>query len=54
MNRRITTGHQTHRSGVLPLEKLITKIEPLEKLPDVCKQLHGNPEAMKVLIDCNS
>jgi len=41
-------------SGALPLEKLITRIEPLEKLPEVCKELHGNPEAMKVLIDCQA
>lgn len=41
-------------SGVLPLERLITKVEPLEKLPDVCHELHGNPEAMKVLIDCQA
>jgi 2-desacetyl-2-hydroxyethyl bacteriochlorophyllide A dehydrogenase len=41
-------------SGALPLEKLITKIEPLEKLGEVCRELHGNPEAMKVLIDCQA
>jgi (R,R)-butanediol dehydrogenase / meso-butanediol dehydrogenase / diacetyl reductase len=41
-------------SGVLPLERMITKIEPLEKLPTVFHELHGNPEAMKVLIDCQA
>ncbi|MDI1335839.1 MAG: alcohol dehydrogenase catalytic domain-containing protein [Lacunisphaera sp.] len=40
--------------GALPLEKLITRVEPLEKMPDVCHELHGNPEAMKVLIDCQT
>jgi 2-desacetyl-2-hydroxyethyl bacteriochlorophyllide A dehydrogenase len=39
-------------SGALPLEKLITKVEPLERLPTVFRELHGNPEAMKVLINC--
>jgi threonine dehydrogenase-like Zn-dependent dehydrogenase len=41
-------------SGALPLEKLITRVQPLDKLPEVFKELHGNPEAMKVLIDCQS
>ena len=41
-------------SGALPLEELISKVEPLETLPDVFTQLDSNPEAMKVLIDCQS
>ena len=41
-------------SGVLPLEKMIPKAEPLEILPAVCRELHGSPDAMKVLIDCQS
>lgn len=41
-------------SGVLPLDRLLTKVEPLEKLPQVFHELHGNPEMMKVLIDCQA
>ncbi|MDP4643848.1 MAG: zinc-binding dehydrogenase [Opitutales bacterium] len=41
-------------SGDVPFEKLISLVEPLEKLPDVFKQLETNAEAMKVLIDCQS
>jgi len=41
-------------SGVLPLEKMIPKAEPLETLPAVCQELHGNPDAVKVFIDCRS
>ncbi|MGC6425255.1 MAG: zinc-dependent alcohol dehydrogenase [Lentimonas sp.] len=40
--------------GDIPFDKLISLVEPLEKLPDVFKQLDSNPEAMKVLIDCQS
>ncbi len=38
----------------LPLEKLITSVEPLGKLPDVFHSLHENPNAMKILINCRS
>ena len=41
-------------SGELPLEELISKVEPLETLPNVFTELDSNPEAMKVLIDCQS
>ncbi len=40
--------------GVLPLEKLITEVQPLENLPDAFARLDSNPEAMKVLIDCRA
>lgn len=41
-------------SGEIPFEKLISQVEPLEQLPEVFKQLDNNPEAMKVLIDCQA
>ncbi|MEO0795495.1 MAG: zinc-binding dehydrogenase [Verrucomicrobiota bacterium] len=41
-------------SGELPLDKMISQVEPLEKLPQVFKDLDSNPEAMKILIDCQS
>jgi 2-desacetyl-2-hydroxyethyl bacteriochlorophyllide A dehydrogenase len=41
-------------SSEIPFEKLISQVEPLEQLPEVFKQLDSNPEAMKVLIDCQS
>ncbi|MEM0964984.1 MAG: zinc-binding dehydrogenase [Verrucomicrobiota bacterium] len=40
--------------GDIPFDKLISLVEPLEKLPEVFQQLDSNPEAMKVLIDCQS
>ncbi|WOO42705.1 zinc-dependent alcohol dehydrogenase [Rubellicoccus peritrichatus] len=39
-------------SGELPLEEMISQVEPLEKLPDVFNSLENNPESMKVLMDC--
>ena len=39
-------------SDVLPLERLITGVEPLERLQGVFKEMESNPETMKVLIDC--
>jgi threonine dehydrogenase-like Zn-dependent dehydrogenase len=41
-------------SESLPLDRLVTAVEPLERLPDVLTRLAGNAEAMKVLIDCRS
>ena len=38
--------------GSLPLEKLITAVEPLERLPEVFDELGSSPSAMKVLVDC--
>ena len=41
-------------SGSLPFEKLITKVESLDNISAAFAELDGNPEAMKVLIDCQS
>ena len=40
--------------GVLPLEPLITSIEPLERLPELFATLDASPTTMKVLVDCRS
>jgi 2-desacetyl-2-hydroxyethyl bacteriochlorophyllide A dehydrogenase len=39
-------------SGTLPLAKLITEVRPLAELQEVFRNIDSNPEAMKVLIDC--
>jgi (R,R)-butanediol dehydrogenase/meso-butanediol dehydrogenase/diacetyl reductase len=39
-------------SDALPVERLITGVEPLERLPSVFAELQGDPRAMKTLIDC--
>lgn len=39
-------------AGVLPLEQLITKVAPLDHLPEVFAELETRSDAMKVLIDC--
>jgi threonine dehydrogenase-like Zn-dependent dehydrogenase len=36
----------------LPLRRLITAVEPLERMPTVFDTLVGSPTSMKVLIDC--
>jgi (R,R)-butanediol dehydrogenase / meso-butanediol dehydrogenase / diacetyl reductase len=41
-------------SGTLPLERLITSVEPLDRLPSVFENLDGEAEAMKILIDCRA
>ena len=38
--------------GELPLARMITSVEPLERLPQVFDELASNPAAMKVLMDC--
>ncbi len=40
--------------GSLPLEQLITAVEPLERLPAVFEELGSSPSAMKVLVDCRA
>ena len=40
--------------GVLPLEKLITDVQPLDNLQQSFESLEANPNAMKVLIDCRA
>jgi len=39
-------------SGVLPLERLITKVEPLERLPAVFDELASGTQGVKILVDC--
>jgi len=39
-------------AGTLLLEKMITRVEPLENLPEAFRQLDESPDAMKVLIQC--
>lgn len=41
-------------SNALPLERMVSKVEPLDALPEVFKELHSNPEAMKILMDCQA
>ncbi len=40
--------------GTLPLERLITAVEPLERLPAVFSELSNGGSAMKVLVSCQS
>jgi (R,R)-butanediol dehydrogenase/meso-butanediol dehydrogenase/diacetyl reductase len=40
--------------GSLPLEKLVTAVEPLERLPAVLDELSSGGSAMKILIDCSA
>jgi 2-desacetyl-2-hydroxyethyl bacteriochlorophyllide A dehydrogenase len=38
--------------GALPLERLITSVEPLERVPELFAELLAGRQAMKVLVDC--
>ena len=40
-------------SGVLPLDSLITQVDPLEATQQVFETIDANPEGMKYLIQCN-
>lgn len=40
-------------SGKLPLDRLITAVEPIDRLPEVFQSFETNPKAMKVLIQCS-
>ncbi len=40
-------------SGALPLEKLITAVQPLEELPEAFRSLDTSPNHLKILIDCS-
>ena len=40
-------------SGILPLEKLITKIAPLEDAKRVFETIDRNPAGMKYILECN-
>jgi threonine dehydrogenase-like Zn-dependent dehydrogenase len=39
-------------AGTLPVDRLVTTVEPLERLPSVVATPGGGAEAMKTLIDC--
>jgi threonine dehydrogenase-like Zn-dependent dehydrogenase len=39
-------------TDTLPVDRLVTGVEPLERLPSVLATLQGDPRAMKMLIDC--
>ena len=39
-------------ADTLPLDRLVTAVEPLERLPSVLAGLGGDRQAMKTLIDC--
>jgi 2-desacetyl-2-hydroxyethyl bacteriochlorophyllide A dehydrogenase len=41
-------------SGALPLEQLITRVEPLERLPAVFAELANGATDIKVLVDCST
>jgi threonine dehydrogenase-like Zn-dependent dehydrogenase len=40
--------------GDLPLDRLITSVEPLERLPEVFAEHVKGSAAMKILVDCAS
>lgn len=39
---------------VLPLEKIITNVMPLEKIQDLFEEIVNNPSGMKFLVDCQA
>ena len=41
-------------SGALPLEQMITEVQPLENVQQAFERLEANPSAMKVLLDCRA
>ena len=41
-------------SGTLPVERLITRVEPLERVPAVFDELAAGTGDMKVLVDCRA
>jgi (R,R)-butanediol dehydrogenase/meso-butanediol dehydrogenase/diacetyl reductase len=38
--------------GRLPLDRLVTAVEPLDRLPDVFEEQSRTPSAMKIVVDC--
>jgi 2-desacetyl-2-hydroxyethyl bacteriochlorophyllide A dehydrogenase len=38
----------------LPLERMITEVQPLDRLTDAFQRIDSDPNAMKILIDCQS
>ena len=45
---------QLVNTKALPLEKMITAVEPLENIQTIFENIDKNPDGMKVLIDCQS
>jgi 2-desacetyl-2-hydroxyethyl bacteriochlorophyllide A dehydrogenase len=43
-----------HEAGELPFERLITAVEPLDRLPEVFEEHAGGSSAMKILVDCRT
>ena len=41
-------------AGTLPLERMISSVEPLERLPAIFAGSEGDPASMKILIDCRA
>jgi threonine dehydrogenase-like Zn-dependent dehydrogenase len=41
-------------SGSLPLDRMITHVVPLERLPEAFAAIDSHGEGMKTLIACNS
>jgi len=41
-------------AGTLPLERLISRVEPLERLPDLFAEMMESPTGMKTLVDCRA
>jgi threonine dehydrogenase-like Zn-dependent dehydrogenase len=39
-------------TGAIPAPKLISVVEPLERVPEAFSKLEGGAEVVKVLIDC--
>ena len=40
--------------GTLGVERLITAVEPLERVPDIFDELRDGRQAMKILVDCRA
>ena len=40
--------------GTLPLERVITGVEPLERVPALFDELRAGRSAMKILVDCRA
>jgi (R,R)-butanediol dehydrogenase/meso-butanediol dehydrogenase/diacetyl reductase len=41
-------------SGSLDLERIVTAVEPLERVPELFEELRGGRQAMKILVDCRA
>jgi 2-desacetyl-2-hydroxyethyl bacteriochlorophyllide A dehydrogenase len=41
-------------AGGLPLERLITRVEPLDRLPSLFDEMRASPTGVKTLIDCRA